>query len=242
MTDELNRLKELTKDILKQETQLDEISKQKTMLLDVLNTLNFVDSELDSIVAILKIVKDFTGVEAAAIRIEDGKDYPYYVIRGFPEEFIKIENSLCSKDGTTDNDNYECFCGCVIRECAGHEYEYFTRGGSFFTPNASALLQEHRPLPDGIKVRATCIKFGYETIALVPLRARDRIIGLLQLNDKRKNAISKDTVTFFEKAGLSIGVAFERIRLLNKLKAECLGEGNDRPNKDNKLQADNPTA
>jgi GAF domain-containing protein len=242
MTDELNRLKELTRNILKQETQLDEISKQKDMLLDLLNTLNFVDSDIDGVVAILKIVKDFTGVEAAAIRIEDGKDYPYYVVRGFPEEFVKIENSLCSKDGTPDDENFECFCGCVIRECAGHEYEYFTHGGSFFTADASALIQEHKPIPEGIKVRATCLKFGYETIALIPLRSREKIIGLLQLNDKRKSAISKDTVTFFEKAGLSIGVALERIRLLNKLKAECLGEGNDRPNKDNKLQADNPTA
>ena len=38
------------------------------------------------------------GCEAVGIRLKDGDDYPYYEARGFPQEFVRLENQLCARD------------------------------------------------------------------------------------------------------------------------------------------------
>jgi hypothetical protein len=96
--DRLDRLKELTENILKVEAEVSTANKQKDVLIELLTVLNFLNSEVDSIETILKIIKNHTEVEAVAIRIEDNEDYPYYAVRGFPDEFVKLEDSICSRD------------------------------------------------------------------------------------------------------------------------------------------------
>jgi signal transduction histidine kinase len=47
-------------------------------------------------------------------------------------------------------------------------------------------------------------------VALVPVRAEGRIVGLLQINDRKKDHFTPETVRFFEGIGASIGVALVR--------------------------------
>ena len=41
------------------------------------------------------------------------------------------------------------------------------------------------------RTRNRCNGMGYESVALIPLRSGDKNLGLLQLNDKRKNMFLK---------------------------------------------------
>jgi len=36
--------------------------------------------------------------DAVAIRLQDGEDYPYFKVSGFPEEFVEMESRLCTYD------------------------------------------------------------------------------------------------------------------------------------------------
>jgi two-component sensor histidine kinase len=47
-------------------------------------------------------------------------------------------------------------------------------------------------------------------VALIPLRAGDEIMGLLQINDRRRNRFSLELIHFFEVLGSSIGIALSR--------------------------------
>lgn len=49
-------------------------------------------------------------------------------------------------------------------------------------------------------------------MALIPVRANQEIIGLLQLNDRRKGFLDLDLIQFLEKLSDSIGVALMRVR------------------------------
>ena len=59
-------------------------------------------NESDSLVALAQAATAFfqqqSGCEAVGIRLRDGEDYPYFESRGFPAEFVELENSLCARD------------------------------------------------------------------------------------------------------------------------------------------------
>ena len=56
-------------------------------------------------------------------------------------------------------------------------------------------------------------------MVLVPLRAGGEIIGLLQLNDRRPGMVGPSLVPFLEEIGSSIGIALERKRIEEELRA-----------------------
>ena len=71
--------------------------------------------------AAVTFLQEQSGCEAVGIRLQDGDDYPYYEARGFPKEFVLLENSLCVRNAAgemiRDSSGYpinECMCGSVI--------------------------------------------------------------------------------------------------------------------------------
>jgi PAS domain S-box-containing protein len=67
--------------------------------------------------------------------------------------------------------------------------------------------------------RGRCIEEGYESLALIVLRSGEQSLGLLQLNDKRKERFSIEVITFWERMADYLDVA------LSKFSAqEALGE------------------
>ena len=70
---------------------------------------------------ILSAIKRDTGIDAVGIRLKKENDYPYFVQKGFTDDFLLTENTLTlrDKDGgicLDENGNYslECTCGLVI--------------------------------------------------------------------------------------------------------------------------------
>ena len=68
-------------------------------------------------------------------------------------------------------------------------------------PNESCARPD-RPVEDKrLHPRDRCIHEGYHSVALIPLRAGDRIIGILQLNDRRPNQFTVEMISFFGRYG-----------------------------------------
>jgi PAS domain S-box-containing protein len=55
--------------------------------------------------------------------------------------------------------------------------------------------------------RNRCIHEGFLSVALIPIRANQEIVGLLQLNGRKKNNFTIEAIRFFEGISASIGVA-----------------------------------
>jgi len=213
------------------------------LTIQILTLLNELNYKGKLIFDILSLIKEYTGFEAVGIRIRHGEDYPYYVAKGFPVKFIEAENYLCMRD---KNGKYildsqgrsilECMCGNVISGRTDPSKDFFTEGGSFWTNSTSGLLasttEEDRQSP----TRNRCYREGYESMALIPLHSDKKVIGLLQLNDKRIGMLSQNVVEFFEGIGASIGIGIAHMEADNKLKksekeyrklARQLAEAND---------------
>lgn len=196
----------------------------------VLSLLNQGSRRADIIQRLLTLFKQFSGMEAVAIRLREGEDFPYYITSGLPEKFVKDELYLCAHDASgkvcrdaSGMPTLECVCGTVLCSQTDPALPYFSHGGSFWTNSTTELLAGTSKIAAG-KDRNRCNQEGYESMALIPLRSGSEIIGLLQLNDKRKNQLSLEFIQFMEEIGASIGIALERIHeaeALEKAKNEA---------------------
>ena len=193
-----------------------------TRLLGVLNN----PSELTNLLKeILSLVRDTMGIEAAAIRLQKGEDFPYYEASGFPPQFLKAAESIVIRDagGEIIRDHngkllLECMCGKVLFGSTDPSCPYFTAGGSFWTNSTSEFLasaaEEYRQSEE----MNHCHEAGYESVALIPLKSGGKMIGLLQFNDKRPDRFSPEAIQFLESIGASIGIAVNRQRRIDALR------------------------
>ncbi|MFQ6103531.1 MAG: PAS domain-containing protein [Candidatus Glassbacteria bacterium] len=172
----------------------------------------------------LLLIQEYTGFEAIGIRLKRGHDYPYYETRGFPSEFVESETSLCACDhddkvirDERGKPYLECMCGNIISGRTDPSKPFFTTGGSFWTNSTTELLASTSAKDRLARTRNRCNSAGYESVGLIPLRSGHDAVGLLQLNDSRKNMFSLDLVKFLEGIGASIGIALAREEVADAL-------------------------
>jgi PAS domain S-box-containing protein len=162
-------------------------------------------------------LKTRTGFDAVGIRLQDGEDFPYFAQKGFLKDFLMTENSIverCKEGGICHdkdgNVNLECTCGLVISGKADQSHPLFTRGGSFWTNDSFPLLDLPSDQDPRFHPRNQCIHQGYASVALVPIRNKGKIVGLIHLNDRRKGCLSLNTVELLEGIASHIGAAMIR--------------------------------
>ena len=132
-------------------------------------------------------------------------DYPYFLYYGFNKDFIETENTLCRQDENRNikidsegNPVLECMCGNIIRGRFNPDLPFFTLGGSFWTNTTTELLATTTEKDRQSRTRNRCNREGYESVGLFPLKIGTYIVGLLQLNDHRRNMFSDESIERFE--------------------------------------------
>ncbi|MHC1788718.1 ATP-binding protein [Solidesulfovibrio sp.] len=175
---------------------------------------------------VIRLVRRWTGCEAVGIRLRFGDDYPYYTTHGFSDAFVQAENSLCSKQpvnpagqGVAPPQEYECMCGAVIDGRFDPSLPCFTPRGSFFTGSTSQLLAEMPEDGRGLQTRNRCNAAGYETVALVALRAADTTYGLLQINDRQRHRLDQAAVERLERLADGLAIILSRQEMAAALAA-----------------------
>jgi PAS domain S-box-containing protein len=190
---------------------------RQALVAQILNILNNQADVAHLTRHILLLIKDYTGIEAIGIRLKEGDDYPYHETKGFTPDFLATEQSLCDRDadGEIIRDSkghpyLACMCGNVIEGRTDHALSFFTERGSFWTNNTTQFLVSATEHKYHAHMRSRCLMEGYESLALIPLRSDETIIGLLQLNDRRPDCFTEDMIHFLEEIGASIGIAINR--------------------------------
>jgi signal transduction histidine kinase len=195
---------------------------------EVLQVLNEPGSLGESVRHVISVLKERTGCDAVGIRLQDGDDYPYFGQEGFPEAFLCTENALTEPArGRAQRGNEDgglplpCTCGIVLSGRTDAAHPLFTPGGSFWTneggprfglPPAGDL--RHQP-------RDQCAQHGYASMVLVPIRNKERIVGLVQFNDRRKGCFTLESVELLEGIASHIGSALVRKQAeMEKVKLE----------------------
>lgn len=186
---------------------------------------NYMDLQ-STLSTVIRYISQLTGCQAVGIRLHKDGDYPYYVYHGFPACFIEKENSLCSKDQegepilSPDGSGYllECMCGNIIRGRFDPNLDFFSPGGSFWCNHTSLLLTTTDEEILLGRNRNFCNTSGYESVALIPIRAPHGNIGLVQLNDYRTGMFDKGLINFLEMLAGQIGLAVNNSIIYEDLK------------------------
>lgn len=187
-----------------------------TKILECVNSSKRSMKVLSEVLALIKTHLDF---DAVGIRLEEGDDFPYYEVKGFSDDFVEAENYLCARDkngqkiyDSSGNQVLECMCGNVLSCRTDSSRPFFTEGGSFWTNSTTELLASTTEKERCGHTHNRCNSQGYESVALIPLRCADRIVGLLQLNDTRKQRFTPAAISHLEGIGIGLGMALARIK------------------------------
>jgi PAS domain S-box-containing protein/putative nucleotidyltransferase with HDIG domain len=181
---------------------------------EVLAAANSAKSEEEFLSSAAAIIRQGMDLDAVGIRLRQGSEYPYVANAGFSTDHIHSENSVVAVDDSgapcRDVSGYllmECACGLVL---SGSTDPSLTAGGSLWVADTSLLdgiEAEHDPR---LNPRSVCVREGFASMALVPIRDCERITGLIHLVSRRTAAFSDESVKLLEGIAAHIGQTVAR--------------------------------
>ena len=150
--------------------------------------------------------------DALGVRIKSGNGFPYLAQKG-----LRSEDMICLDE--TGQPCLECACGQVLRGKTDSGSPLITIGGSVWTNHASELIELRADQDVGKPRSESCIYNQFNSVALIPIRNNQEIIGLLQLCDRKTNQFTLEIVRLFEGICVNIGSALMRIMAEDALKS-----------------------
>ncbi len=184
---------------------------------EVLTILNSSEDLATSLLRIVDILKNGTGCAAVGIRLQKGEDFPYYAQGGLSKDFLAAENSLLVHDGQGNicrnahgHPELRGTCGLVLAGKTLQDDNSLLPGGRLWSNGSIALLCPTAGQDPHGKPRTRCAHDGYASVALVPIRAQQKIIGLLQFNDHGEDRFAPSLVSALEGIARQIGEAVLR--------------------------------
>jgi PAS domain S-box-containing protein len=166
--------------------------------------------------AAVLLIREWSSCRHAGMRIaDDDGNIPYESCAGYSSQFLKSEGSLSLKHD-------HCVCTRVTAErLESHERSAATPNGSFYSNDTSkfvgGLTEAERA-----RYRGVCMKHGFLSLAVVPIRYRDKVIGAVHLADEHEGMVPLRSVEFIEQLALIVGEAVfrfgveDQVRKLNQ--------------------------
>jgi len=160
----------------------------------------------------IRLFQGWSGCRCAGIRLlNEGGNIPYESYSGFSREFWEKENCLSVKDD-------ECACIRVVRgKFLPEEKSTLTKLGSFFCGNTteffSGTVKNQKD-----KFRGTCLKEGFRSVTILPIRDKAKIIGAIHLADERENLPDRERVELLESLALLVGEDLVKFNLRDSIR------------------------
>jgi PAS domain S-box-containing protein len=144
---------------------------------------------LDSAV---EAIREWSGCSRVGVRVRDDKgNIPYESCVGFEKDFIALENPL-----NIDKDS--CLCiRAVTQKFIPRDETLRTSAGSFYSNDSLAFVKTLTP-QQAKEYRGNCMKQGFQSIAVIPIRYRNEILGAIHLADSKKDMVPLMKVQFIE--------------------------------------------
>jgi signal transduction histidine kinase len=163
--------------------------------------------------AVAKLLKTQCECDCVGIRLIDEQgNIPYIASSGFSSDFLEEEGCIALGKDT-------CVCTRIAREEPGRaEADLITPAGSFIC-NDMPRLQDPSKRGRSVKYRSACLRQGFGSVAVIAIRYRDKMLGVIHLADRRQEKFSRQIVAFVEAATHLIGEAIHRFSIEEALVA-----------------------
>lgn len=157
--------------------------------------------------AAVNMLRDWSGCRHVGIRaLDEQGNIPYMSYVGFTREFIESESMLSLKKD-------QCAC---IRVIAGkpdpQDLSAMTPAGSFWCDNTVKFVGG---LTKGeqSRYRGVCIRSGFKSVAVVPIRHAGKALGAIHLADEREAALPQKVINVIESLAVLIGEGIYRFHV-----------------------------
>lgn len=207
--------RELAESAIRRDKQI--MEQQQLLYHRVLETINEAGKQEVLIESILLLIQQSSGIGSVKLRLRDQGDFPFYTGKWCLGEACYDKRYLIMKDdeGNIIRDpggmpRYECLCGMVINSLSSPLPPEISRNGNILITNSMHFREFAVVHGEGLALRNTCIREGLESIAILPLRYGDDIIGLLHLGDKRPGLFTHKDLKFFEGICDALAIAIKR--------------------------------
>lgn len=156
---------------------------------------------LDSVV---ELIRNWSGCRCVGIRVLDTYgNIPFESYVGYSQEFWESENWLSIQE-------HQCACIRVILERPEpQDFPAVTPAGSFRSDNTNKFFSALSEKEKG-RFRGVCLDSGFTSLAIIPIRYQENVIGAVHLADKREGMVPLKTVEFLESMSPLIGEAVHR--------------------------------
>ncbi len=160
----------------------------------------------DYLKSVVELIREWSGSEAVGIRLSNEQQgIPYESWAGFDPGFIELENGLSLQRDT-------CCCIRAITKVAERsDRALLTPGGSYRCDNLHGFL-EQLTAPEQARYQNHCVKFGFASVAIVPIPCRKGMLGAIHLADRRSGRFTPARVEFVESLAPLIGEAIRRFQ------------------------------
>jgi PAS domain S-box-containing protein len=156
--------------------------------------------------SVVELFRQWSGSQALGIRlVNEQQEIPYEAWAGFEPGFIELENRLSLQRDT-------CCCIRAITQAAeGPDRALLTPGGSYHCDDVRAFAEQFPP-QERERHHGTCVRFGFASVAIVPILCRDAILGGIHLADRRTGHFPPSLVEFIESLAPMVGEAVRRFQ------------------------------
>jgi len=164
---------------------------------------------LDEVVGLMSA---WSGCRCVGIRgLDEEGNIPYESCKGFSGEFCELESRLSVKRD-------RCLCvRLTLGKPEPQDMPSMTQAGSFYTNDTLEFVGS---LSDSQKAsyRGVCVKMGFRSLAVIPVRYRDVTVGVIHFADQRPGKVPLSTVEFIEFMAPLIGEAIHRFKIEEDLR------------------------
>ncbi len=162
--------------------------------------------------AVCGLIREWSGVRHVGIRLRDPADnIPFESCKGYNDAFLETENLLSlGKD--------RCICTRIIAgKPEPSDLPSMTPSGSFFSGDAVGFVENLKD-NERKKYLSVCMKYGFCTLGVIPIRYREKPIGAIHLADEREGMLPHATVMLLEQLAYIVGEAVFRFGIEDDLK------------------------
>ncbi len=180
--------------------------KLSNKILSISNNNQHLASMLDDVV---HEIQDYTKCDSVGIRILDAEgNIPYLAYTGYTQSFYEGESPLSIKSD-------ECMCIYVIRGDVNPDLPVITPKKSFYCNGTTKFLAGVSEEDKG-RTRNVCNAVGYESVALVPIKHKDTILGVIHIADHRERMVPLEIVETLEDISQVLGSCVKRLQVEEK--------------------------
>ncbi len=163
---------------------------------------------------VCKMLLDFSGCDAVELRIKRREKYfVCQIVKGIRKSF-RVEHLPCTqaKDGrlipcSQDDSGLERLCGELLLKRFDPSLPFFTKNGSFWTGDIENSFNFTPKQEIQFDIQNIDIDEDYRSMALFPLVPDENNMGLLKLQNKKRNYFTEEEIEFYEGFAQNLGVA-----------------------------------